>query len=383
MEVDARGGQGIQQGDNNRMWNLFVNLGLPPALSRALVLLIVVALLGGGTWAVASWVLPWLAPTYRTQFLIDTTAEEPESIARSLRQAVQNAGDQDSLALRGFGGECGSPDNTTQLVDFGTGNRQEITQAAGQRRGGRPTLLRGVVEAVADFSGPFTLRATQVNRIILVTRHGTDACDEDTAFVGKEIKDRLAAAGLTIELRLVGYQLPAEQRDRLKRIAGGAGAPEPLFAADQAGLDAALEFVTNTEPVLRYAKEIVDILNPTVERVNTAATATVDGRLDLAETTLAEARESAGQTGLRFDGLRDRARTQQTQDLQRQADTLRAQLDRILAAANGLLATARSAESLDPGLTAFRGLAADYNAKVTSMNKAIAALRATAPAAPR
>ncbi|MGO1052782.1 VWA domain-containing protein [Crossiella sp. CA198] len=383
MEVDARGSQGIQHGDNNRMWNLFVNLGLPPALSRALVLLIVVALLGGGTWAVVSWVLPWLAPTYRTQFLIDTTAEEPESIARSLRQAVQNAGDQDSLALRGFGGECGAPDNTTQLVDFGTGNRQEITQAAGQRRGGRPTLLRGVVEAVADFSGPFTLRATQVNRIILVTRHGTDACDEDTAFVGKEIKDRLAAAGLTIELRLVGYQLPGEQRDRLKRIAGGAGAPEPLFAADQAGLDAALEFVTNTEPVLRYAKEIVDILNPTVERVNTAAAATTDGRLDLAESTLAEARESAGQTGPRFDGLRDRARTQQAQDLQRQADVLRAQLDRILAAATNLLATARSAQSLDPGLTAFRGLAADYNAKVTSMNKAIAALRATAPAAPR
>jgi hypothetical protein len=126
--------------------------------------------------------------------------------------------------LRSFGGECGAENNTTQLVNFSTDNRQKITQAASEiRAGSKATLLRGITQAVEDFSQPLAQRAKQVNRIIVVTRHGTDACDEDTAFVEKEIRDRITAAGVTIAFRLIGYQVPDNQRDHLTQIATGAG----------------------------------------------------------------------------------------------------------------------------------------------------------------
>lgn len=373
----------MQVGSNNQMWNFFSTLHLPPVLRRGLVVLLALVLLVGGGWVVHTWVLPWLAPTYRTQFLVDATGEDAEGIARSLRQALNNSGDEDSLGLRGFGGECGAADNTEQLVDFGTGNQAEIGQAAGHRRGGRATLLRGIIEATADFDGLFTLRARQVNRIILITRHGGDACDEDAEFVGREIRSRLAAAGLSIELRLVGYQVPDPQREKLKRIAGGAGAPEPLFATDQAGLDAALEFFTNTEPVLRNAREIVDALNPAVDKLNQAVTAITDGRLDTAETQLAEAKSAAGQTGTRFTDLGGRAKTPAVQEIHRQAQALARLQERLLEAATDMLSAARAARPLGVTGDDFRRLAADYNGTVDRVNKAVAALRASAPAGAR
>jgi hypothetical protein len=198
---------------------------LPRSVRIAVISLVVSVLAGGGGWAAVVWLLPALAPTYKTEFLIDTTAgtttsDGPETIANSLKTVVENSGDRDALALRSFGGQCGAENNTTQLVDFDTDNRQEITQAASSvREGSKATLLRGIVQAVEDLSKPFAQRAKQVNRIIVVTRHGTDACDNDTAFVEKEIRNRITAAGLAIEFRLIGYQVPDNQHDQLNQIA--------------------------------------------------------------------------------------------------------------------------------------------------------------------
>lgn len=320
--------------------------------------------------------------------LIDTTggtaSDGPEAIVNSLNTAVGNSGDRDALALRSFGGECGTENNTTQLVDFGTDNREEITQAvSGVREGSKATLLRGIIQAVEDFSKPFALGAKQVNRIIVVTRHGTDACDDDTAFVEKEIRDRIAAAGLAIEFRLIGYQVPDDQRDRLNQIATGAGAPDPMFVNTPSDLDAALGWFTNIEPVLRNANEIIDILNPTVEQVNTAVKAIIDSRLDVAEHTLDQARSAITDTDTEFEDLDGRTKTPAAQDIHSRASNLRTQQGRIVATAADLLSTARSGSPLGPKLAAFEQVATDYNNEVNTMNEALAALRAEAPVTPR
>lgn len=296
-----------------------------------------------------------------------------------------NAGDSDALALRRFGGECGADGNTARLVDFGTGNRQAIVRAARQApAGGKATLLRGIVQAVDDFSTGFALfgadqRAKQVNRIVVVTRHGKDACDDDTEFVRREIADRIRAAGLEIEFRLIGYQVPENQSESLKAIAtAGSNPAEPVFAHTRADLDAALEWSTNTEPVLRNATKIVDVLNPAVSRINTAVQEITEGRLDEAGRNLDRAREP--HVGTEFEDLAGRAKTPEGRDINDRASNLRTRQKTVLDAADRLLEAARSKSPLGPRHEAFQAAAAAYNTQVDAMNEALAALRAKAPA---
>lgn len=365
-----------------------LDIRIPRGIRNTFLVLLVLALLGGGAWAVVHWVLPSYAPTYKTQFLMDATAADAAdaaAVAASLGTVLGNSGDSDALALRRFGGECGADGNTKLLVDFGTDNRQDIVRAARQAPvGGRATLLRGIVQAVDDFTTTFAIgagqRAKQVNRIVVVTRHGKDACDDDTDFVRREIGERIRAAGLDIEFRLIGYQVPEDQSEGLKSIAGAGSNPtEPVFANTQADLDAALEWSTNTEPVLRNATKIVDVLNPTVTRINTAVQEITDGRLDEAGRNLDRAREP--HIGTEFEDLGGRAKTPEGRDINDRAADLREQQETVLDTADRLLEAARSKAPLGPRHEAFEKAAADYNTRVEAMNKALAALRAKAPAA--
>ncbi|HEX6341114.1 VWA domain-containing protein [Umezawaea sp.] len=351
---------------------------VPRSVARAVITLVVVALVGAGTFAVVTWVVPLFAPTYKTEFLLDLAGSDtPDGLAdstASLAKALGNSGDQDAMALRGFGGECGAEDNTTRLVGFGEDNRAEIGEAVrGLSASGSATLVRGIVEATADFSDPLSLDATQVNRIIVVTRHGVDACDDDARFVEREVRDRVAAAGLAIEFRFVGYQLPAEHRDRLTALATAANAPPPLLAEKPADLDAALDWVANVEPGRRSAQRVVDLLNPAVAKVNDAAQAIVDGRLDVAGRTLDGVEPVTAEA--EFEELRSRATTSAAVDLHARAVDLRDRQGRVVAAAVELLAAARSGAALDERLRTFREVADDYNAQVDVVNEALAALR--------
>ncbi|TDC58747.1 hypothetical protein E1281_00185 [Actinomadura sp. KC345] len=259
------------------------NVVPPGARTPVLVVLVLVLLVGGG-WVLVTWVRPLFAPAYKTQFLIDGTMTSggPEAVTASLRKAVGNAAADDALALRTFGGECGFGDNTEQLVGFGTGNREEVARATGEVSwGGKPTLVRGVVEAVDDFSKRLAWGAdqhgTRVNRLIVVTRHGTDACEDDPAVVQREIHDRLESAGLKVEFKVIGYQVPEGERERLRQISAGIRGDAPIFASDPSRLAAAMEWFTNTQPVLREARKVTDVLNLAVGRVEDARTAIDEG----------------------------------------------------------------------------------------------------------
>jgi hypothetical protein len=383
-QLDLREAHGVQVGDYGSQENTF-NLHIPKGVRNAAIILVIAALLAGAGWVVVTWVLPQFDPNYKTQFLIDTSsdADRTEAIAASLATAVGNSADHDALALRTFGGECGAEDNTTQLVDFDTDNRQQILDAAaGVATSDKATLLRGIVQAAEDFSGPFTRSPKQVSRVIVVTQHGMDACDEDTAFVAREIRNRVAAAGLGLEFRFVGYQVPDGERDQLTDITSAAGAPDPTFADNPAELDAAVDWLTNTEPVLRDAQKIIDVLNPTVDRVNTAVQEITDGRFDAAESTLEDARSAVAATETELENLADRS-TPEARDIHDRAVSLRARQEEVVAAAGELLDAARSHASFDAESDAFQRVANDYNREIDAMNDVIAKLRATAAAGSR
>ncbi|MEU6711345.1 hypothetical protein ABZ897_07660 [Nonomuraea sp. NPDC046802] len=373
LEARASGWARIYQAARD----LYVTVvNLPRSLTVSLVTLIVGSMVAGVAWFVVGVVLPQYAPTYKTQFLIDATTA-PADIAKSLMTVMGSAGDRDALALRSFGGRCGAEDNTAQLVSFGTGNRREIEAAAGRvRAGGENTLLRGIVAAVEDFTAPFAQRAKQVNRVIVISNHGADACDTDTAFVEREIRERVASAGLSIQFRVVGYQVPRGQREGLEGIAAASGAPAPLYASTRAQLDAALDWFANVEPVLDNATRTINTLNANVGRIETALKAVRDGRQDVAARELDQAATADVDTEL--DDLAGRAKTPAARDLHTRAADLRTHQKRLLDGALRVLDAARSGSP--PTLAPLERATADYNDKVRRMNDALTALRATAPA---
>lgn len=386
MTANTGSGTTIQAGGNisGRIKLVtFLSIEMPRSVRNAIVAILVAALLGGATAAVVTWVLPEFAPTYKTEFLVDLSAagadpSEVEQSVDSLRKAMGNSGDDDAVALRTFGGECGSDGNTSQLVGFGTGNREEIGEAVrGATVTGAATLLRGVIEATADFSEPFSQDAKQVNRIVVVTRNGIDACDDDAEFVEREMRDRLASAGLSVEFRFVGYRLDDEHKTGLDRLAGSAAAPPPVLAEDPEELQAALEWIANVEPVLRSASDVVDILNPVAKQVNDTAQAVVDGRLDVAERTLSAVEPATADT--EFDNLGTRAKTPETVEVHNRAVALRDRQRSAVAAVSALLEVARSGEPFTAELADFRHEADLYNTEVDALNTLLARLRAAGP----
>ncbi|MER6494504.1 hypothetical protein [Streptomyces griseorubiginosus] len=182
-------------------------------------------------------------PDHRTAFLVDASIPAESSaaaarrgadfaaVARAVGSAAQNAGDADALSLRRFGGDCGEPGNTSQVVQSGTGRGNEIAGSVRQLTpGGHATLRSGIGAAIEDFEGLYPFRGEKSNRIVVVTSSGKDACTSDQRALLKEAHDKVKAAGLKLEFRFVGYKVPAGERADLGRLAAAVGAPAPRFA---------------------------------------------------------------------------------------------------------------------------------------------------------
>ncbi|MEU3645207.1 toll/interleukin-1 receptor domain-containing protein [Lentzea sp. NPDC034063] len=361
----------------------FLSVPMPRAVRNLVITVLVAVLAAGAVTAVVTWVLPQLAPTYKTMFLVDlsATGADPAAVAESrdsLRKVIGNAGDDDAVALRTFGGQCGSAGNTSRVVGFGTGNGTDISAAIdGAAVSGAATLVRGLIGAAEDFSSPFSQNAKQVNRIVVVTRNGIDACDDDVDFVERELRQRLASAGLDVEFRFVGYRLADKDKSVFDRLAAGASAPPPVLAQDPAQLQAALDWIANVEPVLRSARDVVDTLNPVVKQIDTAAQAVVDGRLDVADRTLSAIKPPAADT--EFANLESRAKTPDAVEVHRRAAELRDRQRKAVPAVKALLDLARAGKPLGAELTAFRRDADLYNSEVDTLNELLARMRASGP----
>ncbi|MFJ7218889.1 VWA domain-containing protein [Amycolatopsis sp. NPDC098790] len=361
----------------------FLSIPMPRSVRNLIIVVLVAALVGGAVAAVVTWVLPEFAPTYKTEFLVDlsATGADPSAVAESrdsLRKAIGNTGDDDAVALRTFGGQCGSDGNTDQVVGFGTGHRDDIgTAIGGAAVSGAATLVRGLIGATEDFSAPFSQNAKQVNRIVVVTRNGADACDDDTGYVQREIRDRLASSGLAVEFRFVGYRVADKDQPVLDRLAESASAPPPVLTQDAAQLQAALDWITNVEPVLRSAHDVVDTLNPVAKQLNDAAQSVVDGRLDVAERALATIKPATADT--EFANLASRAKTPDAVEVNNHAVSLRDRQKSAVSAVRTLLDLAKAGKPFGAELAAFRHDADLYNSEVDTLNKLLARMRASGP----
>ncbi|MFI5843253.1 hypothetical protein ACIA8K_26435 [Catenuloplanes sp. NPDC051500] len=201
------------------------------------VVVAVVAVTAGAFAAVRS-----LTPDHRITFLVDGSAGDLAPVGAAVSAAAGNTGDADSLALRRFGGECGDAGNTSSLVDAGVGNKDTIRDAVGTLTpAGKPTLLAGVQAAIDDFDRRYPFRGRATNRIIVVSRHGADACTADQAAVAAQIQDRVRASGLRLDFRFVGFQVPAEEQESFTALAGTS---TPIFPQTVEQLDAVLKQFT-------------------------------------------------------------------------------------------------------------------------------------------
>jgi hypothetical protein len=189
-------------------------------------------------------------PAYRIAFVVDTSAAEASSaVAGAVGSAVQNTGDGDALSLRRFGGQCGDPGNTAQVVGAGTGHAARISRSVrGLATGGSATLESGVLAAIKDFSGHYPFHGTKSNRIIVITSRGTDACTRDQAAVKKTLQEKVKAAGLHLDFRFVGYLTPSGEQANLTQLASAVNAKTPKFAQTPADLTATLKNLVIPNP---------------------------------------------------------------------------------------------------------------------------------------
>jgi len=130
------------------------------------------------------------APAYRTVVLVDTSAPGNglAQIADAVRSVAGNSGDSDALSVRRFGGECGSPGDTSEIAD----SPREVAQAVSALSpAGKATMIDGVMAAIDDFGGLLTRSGKVRNRIVVITTSGIDACSKDPAGARKAIDDHL------------------------------------------------------------------------------------------------------------------------------------------------------------------------------------------------
>ncbi|GAB7045790.1 hypothetical protein JCM9534A_09160 [Catenuloplanes indicus JCM 9534] len=195
-------------------------------------------------------------PDHRIAFLVDGSAGgDVNAVRAAVGAAAGNTGDRDALALREFGGECGTGDTTRELVGARTGNKQKINDAMGTvESAGQPALLDGVLAAIGDFDRRYPFRGRLTNRIIVIAHHGTDACHADQAAVSAQIGERIRDSGVDLDFRFVGFQVPEAEQDGFTLLAGAAGAGTPVFPQTPDALAAVLDQLT--VPELPEASEI-------------------------------------------------------------------------------------------------------------------------------
>ncbi|MGO1052783.1 hypothetical protein [Crossiella sp. CA198] len=229
--------------------------GKPRRRSRLIAVLLTLILVA------AAVIVYFLIPNHRTALVVDSSAA-PDGfgpLAQAVGAAAVNSAAADSLSLRRFGGDCGSPASTSELVAPATGSGKQVADALRRvTAAGRSTMVAGILGAIEDFSAFYPFRGWTTNRIVVVTRQGIDACNQNEAEVKKLIQDKVAEAGLTLEFRFVGLRIPPEQQQELTQLAAAAGAPTPKLAANTAELATSLR-----ELVLPRATEASPIAPPT------------------------------------------------------------------------------------------------------------------------
>jgi hypothetical protein len=184
-------------------------------------------------WALGGLPRPWdmisdlfaaeAAALSHTEIVLDTSAamneqfEGDETKFDAAVRAIGQAGgrDDEGLALRGTEPGCGSDDEL--LVDFGTGNTDEVLETAEEQQpAGESNIVNAVIEAVADFRNEREFKGPRSTRRVLVFTSGQDECFEGD--VAGKIKAELEEAAVSASFTLIALKASGEDLQQLEEL---------------------------------------------------------------------------------------------------------------------------------------------------------------------
>jgi hypothetical protein len=159
-----------------------------------------------------------------TEIVLDTSSAmgEPfegkdETLLDAAVRAIGQAGqrDDEGLALRGTSPSC--EDDGELLVDFGTGQEDEVLDVAeDQRPEGKSNITGAVIEALADFRNDPEFSGPRSTRRVLVFTAGLDDCFEGD--VAEKIKAELGEAEISASFTLIGLKASGEELENLEEL---------------------------------------------------------------------------------------------------------------------------------------------------------------------
>ena len=348
-----------------------------PSQKRRLAAAILVA----GVLLAAYPVIQWLnrpAPIMSQEIVIDTSQgmSAPFDTAPSkLSAAIESLRSRtlppsENLALRAFGGECHQDDESRLLVSFGTNRRSRIVRAADNLQPrGQPALAAGVISALADLQP-----LPNTKRIVVLTGHA-DKCQEEAL---REIKERIEAyqrAGqqITLEVRMIGLAVPAEEQSGVKQISDAVGG-QAYFVSTVKELNDVLEYVLEFEPGVTHVRAVWDVVGTVGKSVGELPQHMNNNRYDEAEKIAESGTAAYLKMKPSFDAL---AGSQVSPDFERfytlatENRDLQAQLLQIVGTGirEGKTAGERQSPEYLKAMSAWNETMTKYNANMTEMNR--------------
>jgi hypothetical protein len=264
---------------------------------------------------------------------------------------------RDGLALRRFGGPCG-PKDTELLLDFDKATADAINNAALKLMpSGQNSLVHGITEGTSDFS---RIGHDNPKRIIVITGGG-NPCPDDIQELRTRVEMFKKVGGTTLDLHYIGLGLTPGDQEKLSQIAKQSGG-EIKYVNTHKELEQVLHQIVIVEPVITDARKIIDILNDTVNQLNTVLLSVNSKDYADAESGLNKAREVWHKSDASFAALKTRS----GEDFQHLFQDAKQQRDlqlQMLSKIGDVIQYAKSsnAEEFNKAAAEYRDLADRYN----------------------
>jgi hypothetical protein len=158
-----------------------------------------------------------------TEIVLDTSADMGGRFEAKLTRldaavnAIEQAGERDDegLALRRTSPACSGEEDL--LVDFGTGHKDAVLDAAREQRpGGTPNIVNAVVEALGDFRTEGKFSGPPSTRRVLVFTTGRDECFEGD--VANKIGGALEEASVSASFTLIALNVSGKALEQLEEL---------------------------------------------------------------------------------------------------------------------------------------------------------------------
>lgn len=304
-----------------------------------------------------------------------------EPITR-LAAAIETVGNldisnEDNLALRSFGGPCGSDPSRPDLP-FGKNAKSRLQSRLRELRpSGKGSLATAVIAAVDDFND--MAKFEKGSRRIVVITGSDDGCTGDPLHaIQDHIRTLPQNYGIHLDFHFIGLGLTDSQKQVLGAIADGTKG-KVAFAENRDELDKVLNRILILEPVADDVKTMVSILNNCVERLNKVSADLNQPDGGTADIDFRAAQDQFKDSDLSFHDLGARQTRPDFQNLYKLASANRELQQRLFTAMDKLIGKKKSAdvEGYNVSVAEFNDLINAYNRKIGELNSATQQMNAS------